>query len=340
MLPTTSIHSHRPLINARPRFQATPVRPEHHPATRTKATISRAAAVKRLREHLAAEAALPLQEGSRSQLLLHPQPTGKGVVVLFHGWSSGTYQYDVLAPQIYARGFDVYIPRLPGHGFKKPDGTSDPGHLLKSHEALGYRRYADEVYDRVRHLGGPVQVVGLSGGGNVALDLVARHPEIRGAVAIAPFLGSQDWKARTGHHLMWALDRLTFGQGSRFLNRLNHSWGPVEPTTGAGHWNHPIGAIYAMARYGDHVMRDLPKTRAPIQFITSATDRAASARLITEAHEKTGKNSRNGFYEFPAQLNVPHPMVHPLTNPVTSSIEKLNEITLKFLDAQIPTDSP
>ncbi|MEB3198179.1 MAG: alpha/beta fold hydrolase [Candidatus Sericytochromatia bacterium] len=292
----------------------------------------RATAILRLQALLAAEATLPLQNGSRSQLLLQPQPTGKGTVVLLHGWSAGTYQYELLAPQLLAQGFDVYIPRLPGHGFQKPDGSADASQLLRSHEFMGYRQFADELMEQVRGLGGPIQVVGLSGGGNVALDMAARYPELKGAVVMAPYLGSADPKARFGHHLMWGLDQLTFGQGSRFLNRLTHSWGPTPTHSGAGHWEHPVGAIYAIARYGDAVMQALPNTRVPIQFITTANDRAASPRLIGEAYVRTGGAARNGFFEFPASDTVPHPMLHPLTNPNARAIETLNQVSLRFLD--------
>ncbi|MEB3330014.1 MAG: alpha/beta hydrolase, partial [Candidatus Sericytochromatia bacterium] len=297
----------------------------------------RGQAVARLRRWLAAEAALPLQDGSRSQLLLHGKPTGKGTVVLFHGWSSGTYQYDQLAPKLHELGFDVFVPRLPGHGFKTAAGVADPAYLPRAGESHRYRAYADEVMGLVSGLGGPVRVAGLSGGANVALDIRNRYP-VAGVVAMAPYLAAADNRARLGHHAVAFLDRLSFGQASRVLDLIKHDWGKRSGSVAAGHWHHTVGNIYAVSRNGDRVVSELRRSGPPIQFITTASDRAASNDVIARAYRRAGGPAANGWYQFPLEEAVPHPMLSPVTNPKQASIERLNDTIAQFFDTGRLTD--
>jgi hypothetical protein len=62
-----------------------------------------------------AEKALPLQKGSESRILAHPTPPPKGTIVMLHGFSAGTWQFEDLANRFFKAGYNVYIPRMPGH---------------------------------------------------------------------------------------------------------------------------------------------------------------------------------------------------------------------------------
>lgn len=288
-------------------------------------------ALRRLEGKLAAEAGLPLQPETHSRLLVHPTPTGKGTVVLLHGWSAATYQYDEMAALLHAKGYDVYVPRLVGHGFRTEDGRQDSSKMVKAGEAMRYRAFGDEVYEDVKDLGQPLQVVGLSGGGNIALDMATRHPDIKGAVVMAPFLGSADGRARAGHHLMRFLDFFTFGLAGRLLEKMPHDWGK-RPPDGPGHWNHTVGGIYALACYGDTVVADMHRNQVPLQFILTDADKAARNKLAEVAHERSGGSSRNGMFRFPASEEVPHPMVSIRNNKNQASIDRLTAVTVDFLE--------
>jgi len=286
------------------------------------------ASVERLKNRLALEKSLPLQPGTESRLLLQPDPVGKGTVVMLHGWSGGTYQYDDMAKLVYAQGKNVYVPRLEGHGFRRPDGSQDPSHMVKAGERQRYHRFAEQVFDDVRGLG-PVQLVGLSGGANVALDIAARHPEVKGVVAMAPLLGIENAQGARAYHVFTALDRLSFGQASQLLDRVSHKWGPTWPGL-PGHWEHTLGGMFAVATYGHKVLHDLGNNRVPIQFITSRADTTASRSMIFQAFERAGGSKNNGWYDFE---NVVHPMVSSHTNPDRQSIDVLTRITLDFLES-------
>ncbi len=284
------------------------------------------AAIARLQARVEADAALPLQDGSRSRLMLQPEPLGKGLVVLLHGWSAGTYQYDELAPLVLAQGKNVFIPRLEGHGYRHPDGSADASHMVKPWERDRYHIFAERLYADVKDLG-PVQLVGLSGGADVALDIAAHHPEVQRVVAMSPYLGTQDGRADTIFRVFEFLDRLSFGQSSRVLERLPHDWGDGPPD-GPGHWNHTVGGIYALSCYGLQVTESLRGLRVPLQLITSRGDRAASRRQFFRAYDRAGGDRLHGWFDF---ATIGHPMLSKHNNPDESSIQVLTRITLDFL---------
>ncbi len=294
----------------------------------TRQRLEAEAAIRRMTGRVEADLKLPLQEGTRSRLMLQPDPVGKDTVVLLHGWSAGTYQYDELAPQIYAQGKNVYIPRLEGHGFKTPDGVADASHMVKPWERGRYHRFAEQVYQDVRGLG-PIQLVGLSGGANVALDIASHHPDVKGVVAMAPYLGTQDRRADAAHHVFASLDRMSFGQASRVLQAVPHDWGKG-PIDGPGHWHHTAGGIYALSTYGREVVEGLKGVQVPIQFITSRADQAASRKQVFRAFDHAGGSRMHGWHDFE---NVTHAMVSKRNNPDQASIETLTRITLDFLES-------
>src|SRR5688500_7488953 len=86
-------------------------------------------AVARLERRIAAEKSLQsasakgkvrLQAHAES-VFLHT-PNAKGTVMLCHGFTAGPWQYEELAKRLQKEGYNVYAPRMPGHGFARPDG--------------------------------------------------------------------------------------------------------------------------------------------------------------------------------------------------------------------------
>jgi pimeloyl-ACP methyl ester carboxylesterase len=283
-------------------------------------------AIARLQARVVSDAALPLQEGTRTRLMLQPRPTGKGVVVLLHGWSAGTYQYDELAPLVFAQGKHVYIPRLEGHGYRTVDGVPDSSHMVGPRERTRYHAFAEQVFHDVSGLG-PIQLVGLSGGAAVALDIAAHHPEVQRVVAMSPYLGTQDARADGIFRAFEGLDFFSFGQASRVLEAIPHDWGEGPPD-GPGHWKHTLGGIYALSCYGHAVTEALRGTAVSVQWITSRGDRAASRRQFFRAYDLAGGDSHHGWYDF---ATVVHPMLSKHNNPDEASIRVLTRITLDFL---------
>ncbi len=138
--------------------------------------------VRTIRAAIARDAADPLiLPAGLSRLYEHGRPT-EHAVVLFHGFTNCPQQFDELARGYYARGCNVYVPRIPHHGLKDRL-TRDLDNLTVGK----LERFADETFVLARGLGTSVAALGLSLGGALVLWLAKTQP-IDLAVPIAPFL--------------------------------------------------------------------------------------------------------------------------------------------------------
>jgi len=119
----------------------------------------------------------------RTTLYAHGKRTPH-VILIFHGLTNCPAQFDSLARASYERGANVFIPRLPRHGFADRM-TNEPG---KS-DARELVAFTDRACDAAVGLGDTVTVVGLSVGGTLAVWAAQERKDIARAVVIAPVLG-------------------------------------------------------------------------------------------------------------------------------------------------------
>ena len=103
--------------------------------------------------------------------------------VLFHGMSASPMQFAQFAARLHESGANVYVPRLPKHGYGDRMSTA-----LGNLTAQQLRRFASHSIERGAELGSDVHVVGFSLGGLVAAYVAQTMPVAR-VTAIAPFLG-------------------------------------------------------------------------------------------------------------------------------------------------------
>ena len=104
-------------------------------------------------------------------------------VVLLHGLTNSPPQYDRLAPELFARGHAVVVPRLPYHGYG--DRMTEAFGKLKRTDLEAAALQAVVV---AALCGARVAVAGISVGAVLAGWLAARV-RIDTAIAIAPFSG-------------------------------------------------------------------------------------------------------------------------------------------------------
>jgi carboxylesterase len=107
----------------------------------------------------------------------HTAGSARGALVL-HGFTGNPSSVRNVAEGFAAAGFDVELPRLPGHG------TNIEEMLTTSWS--DWSGAAQAAYQSLRSRCGAVVVAGLSMGGTLALWLAARHPEIAALICINP----------------------------------------------------------------------------------------------------------------------------------------------------------
>ncbi len=116
-------------------------------------------------------------------VLTHGQRTERSII-LFHGLTACPFQYHELAQLFYDAGYNVFVPRLPRHGYL--DRTANALAELTAEELAAMM---DVTADLAAGLGEEVTMAGLSLGGNVAAQGGQLRGDLRLAVPMSPALG-------------------------------------------------------------------------------------------------------------------------------------------------------
>ncbi len=150
--------------------------PPRHPAR------DYAEAVQRINSVRSAEPS-DLNPVGRAQFFTHDRRTDRAVV-LFHGYTNCPQQFKRLGEQLQQRGYNVWIPRAPGHGLTN--------RLTDAHAAIkaeGLIAAASSAIDIAQGLGAEVRVMGLSMGGLMTTWVAQNRSDVVRAVSIAQASG-------------------------------------------------------------------------------------------------------------------------------------------------------
>jgi len=118
-----------------------------------------------------------------SRGLLHGEMTDRAIVLL-HGMTNCPQQFHAFAPLLFARGYNVLIPREPRNGLANRDTRA-----LADLTVNELTTFCDRVIDIAQGLGRRVTVLGISAGGVMAAWLAQVRDDIDAAIMIAPSLG-------------------------------------------------------------------------------------------------------------------------------------------------------
>lgn len=241
-----------------------------------------------------------------TRLLTHDQKTSRAIVFL-HGFTSCPEQFAQLGDEFFQRGYNVYIPRMPGHGYNDRLGTElwhrTPEEMIT---------FAMDSADIAQGLGDHVTFSGLSGGGALTIWLAQERQDIDLAAPIAPFTGIEFIPTPLNYPLSNLMSRLPdFFQW----------WDPVKKL------ENPYTAPYAYARYPSHALDDFMVLGFDAQRSARNTAPAAGAIImITNAADPSVNNPLNyqtfalwqekrpsvvDSYEFPEQMELPHDLITP-----------------------------
>lgn len=269
----------------------------------------------RLARALAGEDTDDISGVCRTSLRTHGARTAR-VLVLFHGLTNCPAQFDSLAGLCFARGANVFVPRLPRHG--RADRMTD---ALAGSDARELRAFTDRAIDAAAGLGDTVVVAGLSLGGTMAAWAAQNRPEVGRAVVIAPLLAPPklpDPLARMATRLAAALPNKFLWWDSK---RRADLAGPPQVYP-----RYATRAVAASLLLGAAVIEQArhvaPGARA-VALITLENDGAVNnlaAFALARSWREVGGRPVTA-YEFPARLGLGHDMIDPLqvgANPAVS----------------------
>lgn len=261
-------------------------------------------AVKELRAMT--EAPLPgIRPEGRPILLEHGKPTEQ-VFVLLHGLSNAPWQFSKLGQELFERGHNVFIPRMPYHG--EENRLAEDWARLTAQQMLDS---ANHAADLARGLGKKVTVVGLSLNGTVTAWMAQNRSDLHQVVLMSPFFapaGTPEWAVAP-------MERALLRLPNFFL-----WWNPALKEKNPG-------PIYAYPRFptrvigqtmllGVDVMRhskqEAPKAHC-ILVITTASDMAACNSQTERMVRNWRAHRTNGIetFEFPKSDDVPHDFIDP-----------------------------
>lgn len=269
---------------------------------------------------------LRLQAGCESVFM--PQAgAAKGTVLMFHGYTAGPWQYKELAQRFHDAGYNVFVPRMPGHGLMGADGVPTGQKIPSASTHRQWDAFIDQTYALAEKLGAPVQAIGLSGGANVALRMGERH-QLAGVGAMAPYLGG-DMPKGALFLISDVLDKCTFGLFGRLvLNHIPYNKNVAVPNDPTPHTQGSLGQARSMRRVG----ADIKSVKCPVQLISTDGDVLSGVSRVRGMLKRCGGALQAGWYRFAQGEEVPHAMLSPQENKNLASVEKVHDMLFEFVD--------
>lgn len=253
-------------------------------------------------ERLIARDRSGIAAGGRTIAYVHPARR-QGAVLLLHALSASPAQFERVARDLFGRGYNVLVPRLPRHGHADPLSTA-----LEELRAEDLCEAVVEYVAIARELGERVTVAGLSLGGLLAA-WTAQHYAVERCVPIAPFCG-----------VSWIPNRLTGAFAERLLRAPNRFlwWNPIlrerQPVTGYPRYaTHAIAHALLVARSLLDEAHTSPPLAERVTLVTNAAEVAVNNCTIRRLYESWHRR-RPETVELTVLTGLPpsHDIVSPL----------------------------
>lgn len=277
-----------------------------------------------LLDRLVARDHLGIAQNGRTIAYVHGARTPRAIVLL-HGLSTTPAQFERVARDLFERGHNVLVPRLPKHGQVNPLST-----------ALARLR-AERLYEATKQyvaiaqeLGDRVTFAGFSLGG-LLTAWVGQHYAIDRCVPIAPFLGV----AMIPNRFMGAVAE----QLLRLPNRF-HWWNPIlrerGPANGYPRYaTHAIGHMYRISRALLDEASSVMPAAGRFTIVTNAAEIAVNNYAIRRLY-KSWRRQRPGAVQLVRITGLP--LSHDIVSPLRPW-RLANRVHPHLLDAIDPLDS-
>jgi hypothetical protein len=247
----------------------------------------------------AVEAGMSLHPLCHSALMTHGRKVAR-VVIYFHGFTSCPAQGDQLAETLFAMGYNVYRPRLYGHGDAVPTPDAMSG-LAASH----LLDLSNQSVDLAHGLGDEVVVIGLSAGGTMAAWTAQFRTDVDQAIAVSPFFGPHvvpPWATQVATTLTLRLPNMVF------------AWNPLQDVPGefpiALPSTHALAEIMLVGRQVQEASHTTPPA-ARIGLLLNDADVAVNNALTEEIVAAwRGQGADVAVDVLPFSHHLPHDIVN------------------------------
>ncbi len=262
----------------------------------------------------------------------HPEAPRRGMVVYLHGFSACPQQYYDVSERLALKGYDVFLPLLPGQGrsaLGKDDYVKDlPSKrtLQKPAQHPAYLEFVQDINALAAASTGERILAGLSGGASLATGAAVAGQTEQGNIWTRLLLYSPYYRIPGVLEPLTEFLGLT-NPGTRILNDWGDGCRANRARLGGrnGYCQVPDGAAIAMVQYGELAASELKKVKIPIQIVGVEKDPVADNTTIRKTYE-TLSNARFCFYP----LGVPHSIVNPTRDllPDTPDFSSMRERNL------------
>ncbi len=248
------------------------------------------------------------------------------VVVIFHGYTNNPKQFEKLGRIYHEAGYNVLIPRLPGHGAK--DVLSK---TLSDVDAAVLVEATDEAIDIAAGLGENVEVIGISGGGTLATWAAYNRDEVDTLITISPFFATAPVPVVLTRPITEIL---------HVLPDFYVWWDPALkekhlPPTGYPRFS--TRSLTAFLDVGYSIVDDDPQRTTPLKraiYISNASDDSVNGQFGADVFREQIAPIADAvsFHEFDASLSYAHDLVDPAglnaehLDEIYSQLEKWMEI--------------
>lgn len=205
---------------------------------------------------------------------------GAPAVLLLHGAGDTPQTLRYLADALFARGFHVEVPLLPGHG-RSLDA-------FKRTSADDWMSASRSSYDGLQKKHAWVAIAGLSMGGALAVRLAAEATDLPALCLMAPYLALRPTAARAARLARWWGPIVPVFESSEGFSVLD----PTERAKSLAYGVFTPAALRALRETVDRANEALPRVSAPTLMIQSREDNRISPSDAERAFAKLGAHEK------------------------------------------------
>ncbi len=223
---------------------------------------------------------IPQKDDKGAAIIFYDKKNETGVV-FSHGYLSSPEEIGTLAEYLFARGINVYVPRLRGHG-------TDPKALLHV-KANDWETDFKRAFTAMRQVCTKVFIGGFSMGGLLALLHAEKYP-VDGVVVINSALKLHDLRVSYVVPTLHFFNEMIAYLNAKGINEWIDNSHTENPSV--NYLKHPLASVAQMEKLMTKVQGRLENITAPILIIQGDNDpivKRESAKLIYDSIKSKDK---------------------------------------------------